>query len=596
MDLLTIDPRKLHPNPDNPRKSQAGELPDEQLVANIKEIGIIQPPVVRAEDDEFVIVAGHRRVRAAITAGFEEILVLVRDTADGADKLRAVSENVVRANLGPVDQWRAIEALVSDHWTEEAIATALALPVRTIKKLRLLAHIHPPMLDFIAKGDMPKEQELRTITAASGKEQASVWKIHKPKKGQDSVYWHAIANALSKRRMLALHAAFGEDERQAFGITWEDDLFAPADEDSRYTTNVDAFLAAQTAWLESHLPKKAVILPTGDYGEPKLPPKAIKLWGKPSAGDGIGKYLDPRTGEIHEVAYRLRRPEPKKGANSPASEDDGDLPIKNTRPDITQKGQAMIGDFRTEALLKALLEDPIEDSDLIGLLVTAFGASNVDVRLGGYEAQNKRKTLVAQIAEDGHITKDLALLRTAAREMLATILSCRTQYHSSGAAARVAGDTINADIHLPNMATDEFLSCCSKTNLESIAADLALTSQARAKDTRAAIIAHIDKGHFTHPRAKFALTEDELASLRHIPFDPALEDDDPDAEIEPDDATSEDGSSHDTADMDPDGDPIEQISDDEDDDEASPSDATALVAHEQESTRKQKKTRTGKPR
>lgn len=596
MDLLTIDPRKLKPNPDNPRKSNAGELPDEQLVANIKEIGIIQPPVVRAEDDELVIVAGHRRVRAAITAGFEQILVFVRDAADPADTLRAVSENVVRANLGPVDQWRAIEALVSDNWTEDAIATALALPVRTIKKLRLLAHIHPPMLDYIAKGDMPKEQELRTITAASAKEQASVWKLHKPKRGETGISWYTIANALSKRHMLAIHASFGEDERQAFGITWEEDLFAPADEDSRYTTNVDAFLAAQTAWLESHLPKKAVILPTGDYGEPKLPPKAIKLWSKPSAGDAVGKYLDPRTGEVREVAFRLPKPEPKKGSSSPASEDDGDIPAPvKSRPDITQKGAEMIGDFRTEALHKALLEDPIEDSDLIGLLVTAFAASNVDVRLGSYEAQNKRKALVAKIAEDGRITKDLSLLRTTAREMLATILSCRTHYHSSGSAARIAGDTINADIHLPNMATDEFLSCCSKAALEKIAADLGLTPQARARDTRAAIIAHIDKGHFTHPRAKFALTEGELASLEHVPFDPGL-DDDPDAPIEPNETTNEDGSSHDAVEIDPDADPIDQISEDDEDDDPSSYDTTTLVAHDQKPTKKQGRTRTEKSR
>lgn len=595
MDLLTIDPRKLKPNPDNPRRSGAGQLPDEQLVANIKEIGIIQPPVVRAEGDELVIVAGHRRVGAAITAGFEEILVLIRDTADRADTLRAVSENVVRANLGPVDQWRAIEALVSDHWTEEAIATALALPVRTIKKLRLLAHIHPPMLDYIAKGDMPKEQDLRTITAASAKEQASVWKIHKPKKGE-TVSWYSIANALSKRHMLARDASFGPEEEKAYGIVWEEDLFAPADEDSRYTTDVDAFLGAQSEWLGNHLPRKSVILPTGDYGEPKLPPKAIRLWGKPAAGDIIGKFIDPRTGKIGEVAYRMPRPETKKGhTGCPTEDDDPALPVRNARPEITQKGQAMIGDFRTEALHKALLENPIEDSDLLGLLLVAFTASNIDVRLGDYEARNKLKTLAAHIAEDGRLTKDLALLRTTAREMLATILSCRVQYHASGLAARIAGDTINADTHLPDMATEEFLSCCSKANLEKIAADLGLTPQARAKDTKAAIIAHIDKGHFTHPRAKFALTEDELASLEHVPFDPCL-DDDPDAEIEPDENTSKGGSSHDASDMDPDADPIEQISEDDDDDEPPPSDTITLVAHDQEPTKKQERTRTGKSR
>jgi ParB family chromosome partitioning protein len=54
--------------------------------------------------------------------------------------------------------------------------------VRQIKKLRLLANVLPAMLDHMAKGDMPNEQQLRTIAAASLDEQKEVWKKHKPSK------------------------------------------------------------------------------------------------------------------------------------------------------------------------------------------------------------------------------------------------------------------------------------------------------------------------------------------------------------------------------------------------------------------------------
>lgn len=572
MNLVTVDPKSLTPNPDNPRRSNAGSLPDDQLVASIKAIGILQPPVVRKGDGGLVIIAGHRRVRAAIAAGIEEIVVLAREADDGADNLRALSENVVRASLNPVDQWRAIEALNSDHWTEEAIATALALPVRTIKKLRLLAHLHPPMLDVIAQGDMPQERELRVISAAGLEEQASVWKTHKPKKGQASVAWYAIANGLSKRRMLACNASFGPEEEKAFGILWEEDLFAPADEDSRYTTNAEAFLAAQEAWLDAHLPKKAVILATNEYGEPKLPPKAERLWRKPGKGDFIGQYIDPRSGQIQEVAYRLPQADPKEKSGTTAA-DDGDLsaPVKKTRPEITQKGADMIGEFRTEALAKALIENPIEDSDLLGLLIVAFTALNVDVRLGDYQLQHKRKALVAQIAEGGRLTKDIALLRTAAREMLATILSCRRNYHASGNAARIAGDTIGADAHLPNMATDEFLSCCSKTALETIAASLGLPPEPRAKETRAAIVAASGNGHFVHPAARFALTDSEIATLQPSPLtslDDEADDWPSDAEGDDSPAAAADGRTSLMEDEDEDAfdDDDHRYSDDEDDD------------------------------
>ena len=264
MELQTVDPRTLKFNPNNPRRASAGDDADQQFVANIKAVGIIQPPLVREIDGHLEIVAGERRVRAAIAAAFSEILVLVKGPDDGGDALRAVSENVVRANLGPVDQWRAIESLSSDHWTDDAIGAALALPVRTIKKLRLLAHIHPAMLDQIAKGDMPKEEQLRTIAAASAEEQASVWKHHKPRKGEPNVYWHEIARALQKRQLYAKDAKFGPDEERAFGIVWEEDLFSPAGEDTRFTTNVEGFLAAQAAWLDSNLPKNGLVLPADD--------------------------------------------------------------------------------------------------------------------------------------------------------------------------------------------------------------------------------------------------------------------------------------------------------------------------------------------
>ena len=217
MHLKPVDPRTLKVNPNNPRRMSAGEHPDAQMVANIQAVGILQPPVVREDGDDLEIVAGHRRVAAAIAAGWTEILVLVRGPDDGGDALRAMSENVVRAQMGPVDQWRAIEALVSAEWTEQAIATALALPVRTLRKLRLLAQLLPAMLDQMALGDMPEEGILRTIAAASADEQAAVWKKHKPKKGQRAVWWE-IARALAKRTLPTSAAKFGAELAQAYGI------------------------------------------------------------------------------------------------------------------------------------------------------------------------------------------------------------------------------------------------------------------------------------------------------------------------------------------------------------------------------------------
>jgi len=535
--LTKVDPKTLKPNPANPRQIAAGAHADSQLMANMKAIGLLQPPVVREEDGELIIVAGHRRVRAAVALDLPEILVLVRAPDDGSDGARSVSENIVRAPLSAVDQWRSIEALSSDHWTDEATGTALALPVRTIKKLRLLAHIHPGMLDYIAKGDMPNDAQLRTISAASSDEQASVWRAHKPKKGQPSVAWWEIARSLEKRRIYAKTAKFGPDEEQAFGIIWEEDLFEQADEDTRYTTNVDGFFAAQAAWMEANLPKNGLVVPTDDYGHPKLPPKAERIWSRPKKSDTIARWVDPRSGVIEELVFRMPEPSPKKGKPDAAADGHDEAPsapVKTTRPEITQKGMAIIGDLRTGALTTALLENQFDDITLTGLLLLAFNAANVEVKTGDY-TRDKFKSLFQRITEGGRLTQDLALLRGTARELLALILTCRTGFHTSGLAARFAGDAIGADAHLPNMATEDFLSSLSKAALERAAASIGVPPTPRAKDTRAAFIKQVGDGTFVHPAACFTPSHDELAAHQApVPSydedqldDESAEDDDP---------------------------------------------------------------------
>jgi len=247
MELKFIDPRALKENPDKARRSKSNPQADALLLATIKAIGIVQPPVVASETDGgngYVIDAGHRRVKQAIAAGLEEIAVLVVDRTEDGGAMRSLAETLAHEPLNPVDQWRAIERLVALGWTEEAIGVALAQPVRQIRKLRLLANVLPAM-----KGDMPDERQLRTIASASLEDQKEVWKKHKPSKVEPQVAWCS-----------ARDASFGEDLAQAYGIVWQEDLFAPADEDTRHTTDVEAYLGAQHEWMANHLPKRGAII------------------------------------------------------------------------------------------------------------------------------------------------------------------------------------------------------------------------------------------------------------------------------------------------------------------------------------------------
>ncbi|WP_137113981.1 ParB N-terminal domain-containing protein [Mesorhizobium sp. GR13] len=521
MELKFVDPRALKENPDKARRSKSNPQSDALLLATIRAVGIVQPPVVAPEMDGgngFVIDAGHRRVKQAIAAGLEEIAVLVIERAEDGGAMRSLAETLAHEQLNPVDQWRAIERLVALGWTEEAIAVALALPVRQIRKLRLLANVLPAMLDQMAKGDMPNEGQLRMIAAASLEEQKEVWKKHKPSKADPQVSWWSVAQGLQKTRMFAKHASFGDDLAQAYGIAWVEDLFAPADEDSRYTTDVEAFLGAQQEWMTNSLPKRGVVVEAGQYGEPKLPPKAERVYGKPGKSDHTAMYLD-RDGKVQSVAYRMpaaKRPKGKNGADAEVDGDDIVITAK-PRPDVTRKGMEMIGDLRTDALHEALSRASIEDDTLMALLVLAFAGQNVTVASGTrdmsyYGAAALAEHSVPLFNQEGRLEFDMDTLRIAVRSLLIDVLSCRENRSDSGVVSRIAGDVIGADNFLPNMGTEEFLSCLSRPALEGACTDTSVLPRQKVKDTRAALVEHFQEGHFVHASALFAPDETKLTA------------------------------------------------------------------------------------
>ena len=255
-----------------------------------------------------------------------------------------------------------------------------------------------------------------------------------------------------------------------------------------------------------------------DYGQGQLPKKAARVYGKPGKTDLVGHYIDVRTGEAQTVVYRL--PAPKKAGNPAvggkpgAAGDDGDnegTPSTKTQADVTQKGVAMIGDLRTDALHQALADMPIEDDTLFGMLILAFGGDNVNVDSGSDLRNHDREAICRTLTEGGVLTADRELLRQAARKMLIGVLSCRENRSQSGPFARIAGEAIGASLRLPNMATEEFLSCLSRGALETAATAESVNIAPRAKDTRARIVTRFKDGTFVYPGALFRLTPEELA-------------------------------------------------------------------------------------
>jgi hypothetical protein len=256
------------------------------------------------------------------------------------------------------------------------------------------------------------------------------------------------------------------------------------------------------------------VIEVNEWGQPKLPAKAERVWGKPGKSDCTGWYLD-REGQIQSVPFRMPQPKKAKGKAPQADETAADNigTMAKPRPDVTRKGMEMIGDLRTDALHEALARAPIEDDTLLGLLVLAFAGQNVSIASGnanGYARIGRHAARL--IGEDGKLAFDRDTLEQVARATLVEVLSCRENRSNSGVIAHIAGDAIGADTFLPNMATEDFLSCLSRTAIEAACKDTAVLPAQRVKDTRAALVRHYAESRLVHPAALFAPAPEKVAA------------------------------------------------------------------------------------
>jgi len=123
--LREVRPEQVKTNPKQPRTVFDEEALAE-LAHSISEFGVLQPIVVRVRGDEYELVMGERRLRAAIQAGLEKIPAIVRDTADDAMLRDALLENIHRAQLNPLEEAAAYQQLLEEFGvTHEQLASRI---------------------------------------------------------------------------------------------------------------------------------------------------------------------------------------------------------------------------------------------------------------------------------------------------------------------------------------------------------------------------------------------------------------------------------------------------------------------------------------
>jgi len=143
----------ISPNPRQPR-THFDPAALNELIASIKEIGILQPPVVRqTTPGKYELVMGERRFRAAKAAGLKTIPVIIRQTPDNELLREALIENIHRSQLNALEEAAAYSQLLTDfNCTHDELAQKLGRSRPLISNTIRLMNLPTPVQQKLASG------------------------------------------------------------------------------------------------------------------------------------------------------------------------------------------------------------------------------------------------------------------------------------------------------------------------------------------------------------------------------------------------------------------------------------------------------------
>jgi ParB family transcriptional regulator, chromosome partitioning protein len=145
----------LRPNPHNPRRAfREAEL--DELARSIRDRGIIQPIVVRPIGrDNYEIVAGERRWRAAQRANLHDVPVVVVEVSDGEALQLAIIENVQRADLNPIEEAGAYQRLAEEFgYSQDEVANTVGKSRPHVANTLRLLKLDKPVQDLVMAGEI----------------------------------------------------------------------------------------------------------------------------------------------------------------------------------------------------------------------------------------------------------------------------------------------------------------------------------------------------------------------------------------------------------------------------------------------------------
>ena len=156
--ISVVEVDRIVPSPFQPRRS-FDEAKIEELAGSIRQQGIIQPLVVRPKGEEFELIAGERRWRAAMKAGLNEVPIVVREASDQEALQLALVENLQREDLNPIEEANGYRRLQEEfQWSQEEMAAKVGKSRPAIANAMRLLALPAEIQQEMTAGNLPAGQ------------------------------------------------------------------------------------------------------------------------------------------------------------------------------------------------------------------------------------------------------------------------------------------------------------------------------------------------------------------------------------------------------------------------------------------------------
>ncbi len=152
--LRDVEIEKIIPNPDQPRK-KFEEKEIQELSKSIEKYGIIQPLLLREDEDKYVIIAGERRFRAAKMAGLKTVPAIIKNISEDVSDRISIIENIQRRDLNPVEEAMSYRHILdAQNMTQKELADEIGKSRQYVGNTIRLLNLDPRVLKLLENGDI----------------------------------------------------------------------------------------------------------------------------------------------------------------------------------------------------------------------------------------------------------------------------------------------------------------------------------------------------------------------------------------------------------------------------------------------------------